>query len=93
MSAESRKPEAQELELWERISTTEGLERAEVLEEFSQFASKKNDFKECLQLIDTSIDIFLWNSIQTGSGYFWTPPTIRAYRRWSPNIFKRNRFS
>lgn len=58
VSAEGNTPEAQELELWDRISTTEGVERAEVLDELSHFAFKKNNFKECLQLIDTSIEIY-----------------------------------
>ncbi|CAN2187525.1 Tetratricopeptide repeat [Candidatus Nanopelagicaceae bacterium] len=58
MSAEGNKPEAQELELWDRIRTTEGAERAEVLDELSHFAYKKNNFTECLQLIETSIEIY-----------------------------------
>jgi len=58
VSSENDKPEAQELELWDRISTTEGAERAEILDELSHFAYKKNNYTECLQLIDTSIDIY-----------------------------------
>ena len=57
VSAEGNKPEAQELELWDRIRTTEGAERAEVLDELSHFAYKKNNYTECLQLIETSIEI------------------------------------
>jgi len=48
----------QEQELWERISTTEGVERAEVLDELSYIAYRRDDFNECLQLVDTSIDIY-----------------------------------
>jgi len=48
----------QEQELWERISTTEGAERAEVLDELSHIAYRRDDFNECLQLVDTSIDIY-----------------------------------
>jgi tetratricopeptide (TPR) repeat protein len=48
----------QEQELWERISTTEGMERAEVLDELSYIAYRRDDFNECLQLVDTSIDIY-----------------------------------
>lgn len=48
----------QEQELWERISTTEGAERAEVLDELSHIAYHRDDFNECLQLVDTSIDIY-----------------------------------
>ena len=48
----------QELELWERMSTTEGAERAEVLDELSHIAFRRDDFNECLQLVDTSIDIY-----------------------------------
>jgi len=58
VSAEDNEKETQELELWDRISTTEGAERAEVLDELSHFAYKKNNYTECLQLIDTSIDIY-----------------------------------
>ena len=58
MGAEDNEKETQELELWDRISTTEGAERAEVLDELSHFAYKKNNYTECLQLIDTSIDIY-----------------------------------
>jgi tetratricopeptide (TPR) repeat protein len=48
----------QEQELWERISTTEGIERAEVLDELSHIAYRRDDYNECLQLVDTSIDIY-----------------------------------
>ncbi len=58
VSAENNKPEAQEQELWDRIRTTEGAERAEVLDELSHFAYKKNNYIECLQLIETSIEIY-----------------------------------
>ncbi len=58
VSAENNKPEAQELELWDRISTTDGAERAEVLDELSHIAYRKNNYTECLQLIETSIDIY-----------------------------------
>jgi tetratricopeptide (TPR) repeat protein len=58
VSAENNEKETQELELWDRISTTEGAERAEVLDELSHFAYKKNNYTECLQLIETSIEIY-----------------------------------
>ncbi len=59
MSAENNKEnETQEQELWERISTTEGAERAEVLDELSHIAYKRDNYIECLQLVDTSIDIY-----------------------------------
>jgi tetratricopeptide (TPR) repeat protein len=50
--------QTQELELWERISTTEGAERAEVLDELSHIAYRRDDYNECIQLVDTSIDIY-----------------------------------
>jgi tetratricopeptide (TPR) repeat protein len=50
--------ESQELELWERMSATEGAERAEVLDELSHIAYRRDDYNECLQLVDTSIDIY-----------------------------------
>ena len=59
MSAENNhENESQELELWERMSTTEGAERAEVLDELSHIAYRRDDYNECLQLVDTSIDIY-----------------------------------
>ncbi len=59
MSAENNKEnETQEQELWERISTTEGAERAEVLDELSHIAYRRDNYSECLQLVDTSIDIY-----------------------------------
>ena len=59
MSAENNhENETQEQELWERISTTEGIERAEVLDELSHIAYRRDDYNECLQLVDTSIDIY-----------------------------------
>jgi hypothetical protein len=41
------------------MSTTEGAERAEVLDELSHIAFRRDDFNECLQLVDTSIDIYI----------------------------------
>ena len=59
MSAENNdENKTQELELWERMSTTEGAERAEVLDELSHIAYRRDAFNECLQLVDTSIDIY-----------------------------------
>lgn len=59
MSAENNNENnTQELELWERMSTTEGAERAEVLNELSHIAFCRDAFNECLQLVDTSIDIY-----------------------------------
>lgn len=59
MSAENNNENnTQEQELWERISTTEGIERAEVLDELSHIAYRRDDYNECLQLVDTSIDIY-----------------------------------
>ena len=58
VSAEANKPEAQELELWDRIRTTEGAEKAEVLDELSHFAYRKDNYTECIQLIDTSVEIY-----------------------------------
>ena len=58
MSAENNEHIAQEQELWERMSTTEGRERAEVLDELSHIAYKKDNYTECLHLVDTSIGIY-----------------------------------
>ena len=58
MSTEPNNGKAQEQELWDRVSTTEGAERAEVLDELSHIAYKKDNFIECLQLVDTSIEIY-----------------------------------
>ena len=58
MSTEPNNGKAQEQELWDRIRTTEGAERAEVLDELSHIAYKKDKFIECLHLVDTSIEIY-----------------------------------
>lgn len=58
MSAESNKPDTQEQELWDRMSTTEGAARAEVLDELSHIAYSKNNYRECLQFLETSIEIY-----------------------------------
>jgi tetratricopeptide (TPR) repeat protein len=58
VSAEKNENETQEQELWERISTSVGTERAEVLDELSHIAYKRDNYVECLHLVDTSIDIY-----------------------------------
>ncbi len=58
MSTEPNNEKAQERELWDRIRTTEGAERAEVLDELSHIAYKRDNFVECLHLVDTSIEIY-----------------------------------
>ena len=58
MSAENNEHNTQEQELWDRMSTTEGAERAEVLDELSHIAYKKDNYTECLHLVDTSIGIY-----------------------------------
>jgi tetratricopeptide (TPR) repeat protein len=58
VSTEKNEKDTREQELWDRISTTEGAERAEVLDELSHIAYKKDNYIECLQLVDTSIEIY-----------------------------------
>jgi tetratricopeptide (TPR) repeat protein len=58
VSAEYNKKDTQEQELWDRISMTEGTERAEVLDELSHIAFKRENFIECIHLLDTSIEIY-----------------------------------
>ncbi len=58
MSTESNNQQAQEQELWDRISTTEGPARAEVLDELSYLLYKRDSYKECLQVVETSIEIY-----------------------------------
>ena len=58
MSTTSDNARPQEQELWERLRTTEGVEKAEVLDELSHIAYNKNNYIECLQLVDTSIEIY-----------------------------------
>jgi tetratricopeptide (TPR) repeat protein len=58
VSAENNEYNTQEQELWDRMSTTEGRERAEVLDELSHIAYKKDNYTECLHLVDTSIGIY-----------------------------------
>jgi tetratricopeptide (TPR) repeat protein len=59
VSAENNEKDIREQELWDRISTSEGTERAEVLDELSHIAYKRDNYIECLHLVDTSIDIYL----------------------------------
>ena len=58
VSATSDDARPHEQELWERLRTTEGAEKAEVLDELSHIAYNKNNYIECLQLVDTSIEIY-----------------------------------
>jgi tetratricopeptide (TPR) repeat protein len=58
VSAENNEYNTQEQELWDRMSTTEGRERAEVLDELSHIAYKKDNYTECLHLVDTSIELY-----------------------------------
>jgi len=58
VSTTSDNARPQEQELWERLRTTEGVEKAEVLDELSHIAYNKNNYIECLQLVDTSIEIY-----------------------------------
>jgi tetratricopeptide (TPR) repeat protein len=58
VSAENNDHNTQEQELWERMSMTEGRERAEVLDELSHIAYRKDNYTECLHLVDTSIEIY-----------------------------------
>ena len=58
VSAEKNEKDTQEQELWERISTSDGTERAEVLDELSHIAYNRDNYIECLQLVDTSIEIY-----------------------------------
>jgi len=58
VSAEKNPNDTREQELWERISTTEGAERAEVLDELSHLAYNRNKYNECLQLIESSLEIY-----------------------------------
>ena len=58
MSAENNEHNTHEQELWDRMSTTEGRERAEVLDELSHIAYRKDNYTECLHLVDTSIGIY-----------------------------------
>ncbi len=58
MSAENHEKDVREQELWDRISTSVGTERAEVLDELSHIAFKRDNYIECLHLVDTSIDIY-----------------------------------
>ncbi len=58
MSTRRNEKDTHEQELLEQISTSQGTERAEVLDELSHIAFKREDFIECLHLVDTSIDIY-----------------------------------
>jgi tetratricopeptide (TPR) repeat protein len=58
VNAENNEQNTREQELWDRISTSEGTERAEVLDELSHIAYNRDNYTECLHLVDTSIDIY-----------------------------------
>lgn len=58
VSTEKNEKDTREQELWERISTSEGTERAEVLDELSHIAYNRDNYIECLHLVDTSIEIY-----------------------------------
>ena len=58
VSTENNEHNTQEQELWDRIRTTEGAARAEVLDELSHIAYNRDNYIECLQLVDTSIEIY-----------------------------------
>lgn len=58
MSAEKNPNDTREQELWERITTSEGAERAEVLDELSHIAYNRNSYTECLNLIESSLEIY-----------------------------------
>jgi tetratricopeptide (TPR) repeat protein len=58
VSAERNQKDTREQELWERMTMTEGAERAEVLDELSHIAYNRDNYVECLHLIDTSLDIY-----------------------------------
>ena len=74
MSGESNKPDTQEQELWDRMSTTEGAARAEVLDELSHIAYSKNNYKECLHFIEISIEIYF-----SLTSEFYTQELIHLY--------------
>ena len=58
MSAEHNEKDTHEQELWDRITTSEGTERAEVLDELSHIAYNRDNYIECLHLVDTSLEIY-----------------------------------
>jgi tetratricopeptide (TPR) repeat protein len=58
VSTENNDQNTREQELWDRISTSEGTERAEVLDELSHIAYNRDNYIECLHLVDTSIEIY-----------------------------------
>jgi tetratricopeptide (TPR) repeat protein len=74
VSGESNKPDTQEQELWDRMSTTEGAARAEVLDELSHIAYSKNNYKECLHFIEISIEIYF-----SLTSEFYTQELIHLY--------------
>ena len=58
MSAERNQNDTREQELWERITMTEGAERAEVFDELSHIAYNRSSYSECLSLIESSLEIY-----------------------------------
>jgi tetratricopeptide (TPR) repeat protein len=58
VSAEKTPNDTREQELWERITMTEGAERAEVFDELSHIAYNRSSYSECLSLIESSLEIY-----------------------------------
>lgn len=54
----NRDKDTQEQELWDRIVECEGTERAEVFDELSHIAYHRDDYTQCLHLLESSIEIY-----------------------------------
>ncbi len=88
VSAENNENNTQEQELWDRMSTTEGRERAEVLDELSHIAYKKDNYTECLHLVDTSIELYY----KLGGTDVYLKELIHLYKGMSHCYEHLNRF-
>jgi len=58
VSIENQEQKALELELWDRISTTTGADRAATFEELSHISYHRDEWKECLSLVECAIEIY-----------------------------------
>jgi tetratricopeptide (TPR) repeat protein len=88
VSTEKHEKKAHEQELWDRISTTTGADRAETLDELSHLALKRNEWKECLSLVESSIEIYngLGKDLHTSDllhVYEGAAHCLRHLERWS----------
>lgn len=88
MNKEKPEKKAQEQELWDRIGTTTGADRAQTLDQLSQIVFKRSEWNVCLSLVESSIEIYhglgkdLYKS-ELLHAYEGAAHCLRNLERWS----------